>query len=233
MRVRPIDLTRVLGYKPAAVSVAVKRGKLNKGTDGLIDLTDAKNKRWVADALLKNNRVVPDDLTRLFEGVRLITETEKEQSEILPLDNAAPDTSNNPSAPLPQVDPELAKNKNALERFRAEKMKYDAEASKTKALEARGQLVSINPFGKFIMGLVGASREQVLNAIPNISQLILDEIKSGLDLNKTDSELLLNMNDTWTTEIEKIFMTIDTDVKTKIQHAKRKTREQVLEENAA
>jgi len=219
----------VLGYKPAAVSVAVKRGKLNKAQDGTIDITNSKNKQWITEALLKNNRIVPDDLTRLFEGVRLITETEKEQPQTLPL-NEGP-ASVNQSVLL--CDPELQKSTNDYKRFQANKMKYDAEAARTRALELRGQLVSINPFGKFLMGLIAASREQVLNSIPNIAQLVLDEIKSGLDLNKTDSEMLLSLNDVWTTEIEKIFMAMDTDIKTRIQHAKRKTKEQVLEENAA
>ena len=230
MKVKPGKLSKVLGLTPAAITMALKRGSLNKTLDGLIDLEDRVNYNWIYIRLTKQGCEIPQKISTLFQATP-ITESEKgaENNNNLPAAQLAPETIDNCS---PVIGPqEIEKSRAAKEitetqrkkdRSLSDKAFEQAAQEKIKTALMRRELIKINPFGRLLFNIKAAERTQILSAIPNISQQILDNIKSALTENKSDTEILFKLQADWQAALEKIFEAIDRELKNKIRQAKDK-----------
>ena len=103
-----------------------------------------------------------------------------------------------------------------------------AELSRLKIEEQSRELIKINPLARLLFYIVSALRTQIINIMPNLAQVVLDDIKSALinDLPKekkiTDAEIRLKMQERWLNEITKIFKNTDSELKNKIRQIKKK-----------
>jgi hypothetical protein len=80
-----------------------------------------------------------------------------------------------------------------LDKAKLDEARSKADISKIKVSEMRRELIRVNPFGRMLFNIKAAERTQVLNAIPNIAQHIVDEIKSALKENIPDFESLIEI----------------------------------------
>ena len=76
MKVKYIEVARLLKKPAGTISMAVARGKLNKTLDNRIDLDDATNHAWITKRLAKQGCEIPQEISTLFEATP-ITENEK------------------------------------------------------------------------------------------------------------------------------------------------------------
>jgi phage terminase Nu1 subunit (DNA packaging protein) len=232
MKVKPVDLARVLKKTQAAISLAASRGKLNKTLDGLIDLDDAINHNWIVKRLSKlpnykqQGCEIPQKISALFEATPLTAnEKSKGNAEATPPPApTAPDAA--VSAPEPdEVERDraarlIADTQRTLDKAKAEEAKAKAEIAQIKAANMRRELIQINPFARLLFNILAAVRTKILSAVPNIAQRMLDEIKSALTDEKTDTEILMLIKDIWHDELAKIFTEGDKEMKNKVRQAK-------------
>ena len=215
----------MLGYKAAALSMAISRRKLHISTDKLIDITNTDNHAWIVKALARQGREIPDDISALFRATPLTVNGKSEtKSDHEGGTEPTPDDNGGGKGKPQSADAQRH------EHFKAVKMQADAEAARLRTAELRGELIKVNPFGKFLVGLVSAERTQVINSVPNISQHVLSEIKNALDLGKSDSEVMRIISEIWIGEIEAIYKNIKKDLRSRIEHSKKGTRQQAQEE---
>lgn len=83
MLVKQNDLATMLGYTEAGVSLAVSRGKLIRRPDGYIDLKVEKNYTWLCNALSKQGREMPQEISALFKATPI---TENNNDKNIPPD---------------------------------------------------------------------------------------------------------------------------------------------------
>ena len=256
MLVKPVELANMLGYSESGVSLAVKRNKIKRREDGLIDLAVEGNYLWMCSALSRQGREIPQEISALFKGIRLITDNDnnknqtpkalqstgqnsadKASEEGMPAHGAQRVEGINPasedeSKTLSEIEQgAIAKGVTQSERdfkfWRARSAEETYETARIKNLELRGSLISINPLGRFLEAIIEGSRNAILNSITNIVTASLDIIKNGLTLDtegkriKEDSEIILDIVDKWTSEIEKIFTSTDKDLKSRIRQMKK------------
>ena len=237
MKVKYIQVARLLNIPAGTISMALKRGSLNKTLDGRIDLDDVINHAWICKRLLKLPQYaqqgceIPQDISALFKATP-ITENEKNKNKngVIkappePLE-IPPDESDTPAPDDPAA---AARNKNAIEMTETQRTKdkanaelavAKAELEKVKVAEARRELIKIKPYARLLFNIVSASRIQIDNAIPNAAQKLLDDIKSALKDNKTDTEIIMMIQDAWRAELNPIYISIDRELKSKIRQAK-------------
>lgn len=246
MKVRLIDLAKVLGYSSAAITLAVKRDKLNKAVGNMIDLDDLKNRAWITKRLIKQGCEIPQDINFLFLATP-ITENEKSNSKIngnnepVPPPIRAPEASPAPpqaadvapestnenalgamsEAELRELQRHVSKTQRTLEQARADKAVADASSAQTKAANLRRSLIEVNPLARLLFGIVSAQRTQVNNLLPNLAQNMLDEIKNALAEEKPTSEILMMIRELWNKDLSKIYKAIDKELKYRIRKAKK------------
>lgn len=68
MLVKQNDLATMLGYTEAGISLAVSRGKLIRREDGYIDLKVEMNYNWLCNAISKQGREMPQEISALFKA---------------------------------------------------------------------------------------------------------------------------------------------------------------------
>lgn len=237
MKVKYIEVARLLKKPAGTISMAVARGKLNKTLDNRIDLDDATNHAWICKRLAKQGCEIPQEISALFQATP-ITENEKSKGNVEAIKPPASAAKGGGAASVPvppdgaevapvEVDPTEAKaardvitNARVKENALTESAVAKAEQEKIKAAEARKELIRINPFGRLLFNVKSAERTQVSNAIPNIAQLTLDDIKSALNDKKSDTEIIMQMQERWKIELNKIYVAIDRELKSKIRQAK-------------
>lgn len=201
-----------------------------------------------ADKLRRKGREIPQDIKILFLATP-ITDDEKNNQKNnvnnqakIPLvrggdgaDNGAgthevaADKADEPP-PEGEVDPTEAERKRVaiessqvsrdLDKAKLADAQAKASISEINAAEKRRKLIKINPFGRMLFNIKSAERSQVLNAIPNIAQLILDEIKSALNDSTHDAETLMTIQKLWKSEISKIYKATDRELSAKLRQAK-------------
>jgi hypothetical protein len=217
--------------------MAVKRGSLNKTLAGLIDLDDAVNHAWFLKRLIKQCKKqgceVPEFST-LFEA-----------TPITDIKNNATQNNNNNSHKTKQFEldseektpdeiaqaaasKEITATQRRFDNAKASDFENKAEISNLKLLELKRELIQINPLARLLFYILSAQRTQEINMMSNLSQIVLDDIKTALinDLPKekklTDAEIRVNIQDRWLKEHSKIYKNIDSELKNKIRQMKNK-----------
>ena len=250
MKVKQKKLASVLGISSSRISMAVGRGSVNKTVSGLIDIEDLQNHKWIILQLHKTAKKnkqpceVPDDLKILFKATP-ITENGKSEpvkNQIIPEnnnDNIGDDiTLEDPDESDEQKRFQDSINRDTIEQSRLKTLTMthkEADAKLDYQIKSASH-IEINPFGKLIFDSVAACRVQILNSIPNTSQAAVNEIKNLLDYENivrqipdfdfkgvvSDPEIALKLGVMWTSELEKVFDRIDTDIKARIRQARKR-----------
>ena len=246
MRVKFSLLAKVLGYSPAAITLAVKRDSLNKTVDKQIDLDDLKNRAWITKKLISQGCEIPQDFYSIFKATPI---TENEKSDSKNNGNNEPDTPPVSAQPAPPAPPEhgedepgetsqnalgamseielrelqkhVSETARTLGQAKADKAVADASAALTKAANLRRSLIEVNPLARLLFGIVSAQRTQVNNLLPNLAQNMLDEIKNALAEDKPTSEILMMIRELWNKDLSKIYKSIDKELKYRIRKAKK------------
>ena len=225
MLVKQVDLVKVLGFTPGGISLAVKRGKLQADPKGFIDLSIENNYKWFCEACKKKGCEITQAKNALFKGLRLITDNNKSNEQAHP----AHDDSQNVlkiedkinQEEMKIIAKEIDKTDKDYKYFRAKKYEEDYENARIKNMELRGELIRINPFGKFLVGIVDSARSRLLNNIRTISQTIIDIVKSGVEDKRSDGEMILEIAEFLSKQIENIFKSCDDELKSRISQIKR------------
>lgn len=267
MLVKPVELATMLGYTEAGVSLAVKRKKIKRREDGLIDLAVEVNYQWMCSALSRQGREIPQEISALFKGYASITDNNKQENNTLealqhaghesagkadkegmPAGEAGghdgPPVLDSESKTLSETEQSkiavvVSESERDFKFWRAKGAQETYETARIKNLELRGSLISINPLGRFLEAIIEGGRTQIINSITGIVQASLDIIKNGLEVdkdgkrNKEDSEIILEVIEIWTKEIEKIFNNTDKDLISRIRQMKKdiKSKEMVNDES--
>ncbi len=259
MLVKPVELATILRYSESGISLAIKRKKIERREDGYIDLTTEDNYKWLCTVLAKQGREIPQKISTLFEGLRHITDNDNEEKlastgisqagaadmEEHTASGGGVDNTNTPpklsdSKTLSKVEQnkiaiESTETERSYRYWRAKKQKEEYLSVQIKNDESRGLLIQINPLGRFLEAIIEGGRNAIINSITSNVRATIDIIKNGLELDKDgkrikeDSELILEAVQMWTENIKKIFISNDTDLKSRIKQMKIdiKTKEKI------
>ena len=267
MLVKPVELATMLGYSESGVSLAVKRNRIERREDGLIDLSVKLNYQWLCTALSKQGREIPQEISALFEGYASITDINKQNNQTskvltttgqgvagkaskegMPaggtggVEGDTPPASEDDLKTLSETEQEViasgvSKSERDYKYWRAKAQEEVYETARIKNLELRGSLIPINPLGRFLEGIIEGGRTQILNSITGIVKASLDIIKNGLEVDadgkrmKEDSEIIMEIIEIWTMEIEKIFTNTDKDLVSRIRQMKIDLKSKKVNEN--
>lgn len=227
MKVKPSQLSNVLGFSPAAISMAIKRDQLNKTLDGQIDLDDQKNYLWITKRLAKQGCQVPHKISALFQATP-ITDSEKSEEknnnqnkELIEEENS--DKVNNDQEEITfksVLQKEAIETQRLKEKAQAEKATEQAAQEKIKTSLMRKELIKINPYARLLVNIVAAERNKILNMLPSIAQQVLDSNKTAISSGKIDTQITFDMVNIWQLELEKIYKDTDRELKNKVRQAK-------------
>lgn len=229
MKVKPSELASKLTMTPAAITMAVTRGKLNKTLDGLIDLDDSINHAWIIKRLTKQGCEIPQKISALFKATPLTEDGKSDkknnggqQAPAEGGDRLPESAEDNAERERQAAAKQISRNQLIIESSKAREAKSRAAISEMKEAHMRRELIQINPFARFLFNIRSAERSRILNAVPNIAQLVMDEIKSALNENKSDTEILMQIKKTWQGELSIIYEAADRELKSKIRQARDK-----------
>lgn len=258
MLVTQRDLAKMLEYTEAGVSLAVSRKKITRTPEGFIDLKLKVNYQWMCTALAKQGREIPQEISALFDGLRPITEsdkqknltnktlTNKKQDEAGKADegrlpeSGAGGEDNNPPADLEndelktlseneqnEISNVIRKSEHDYKYWRAKEKKEGFISAQITNLEKRGELIKINPLGRFLEAIIEGSRNGILNSLTSLVTMSLNNMQNSLlDVDEDgkrkieNSQIILEETERWRKEFEKIFTNTDRDLISRIRQMK-------------